>query len=98
DACDAAGKSGDGVIDALARTAAVPDATARNWGGETLEWMSSSIVGMYHVYTREERQTIAPIADKVLGVHGDRRPELAEVTSLVRELTADLIPHMLKEE
>ena len=53
---------------------------------------------MYHEYTREALQTLAPIADKVLSVHGERRPELAEVVTLVRDLTSDLLPHMLKEE
>lgn len=38
------------------------------------------------------------LADKVLSVHGERHPELAEVRSLVRELRADLEPHLAKEE
>ena len=60
--------------------------------------MSTNIVSMYHVYTREELQTIAPLANKVLSVHGERRPELAEVVALVSDLTNDMLPHMLKEE
>ena len=94
DACAAVGKS----VDELERTTAVPDGAARDWCADTLAAMSSNIVSMYHAYTREELQTIAPIADKVLSVHGERRPELAEVVSLVRELTNDMLPHMLKEE
>ena len=45
---------------------AVPDGAARDWCADTLAAMSSNIVAMYHAYTREELQTIAPIADKVL--------------------------------
>jgi len=98
EACAAAGKSVDDFIAELERAAAVPDANTRDWRADSLALMASNIVAIYHTYTREELQTIAPIADKVLGVHGQRRPELAEVVSLIRELTGDLLPHMLKEE
>ena len=97
-ACSAAGKSVDEFIVELERAAAVPDASSRDWSGDTLASMASNIVAMYHTYTREELQTILPIADKVLRVHGERQPELAEVVTLVRDLTTDLLPHMLKEE
>lgn len=98
DACAAAGKSIEDFTNELTRAAAVPDGTTRDWPAETLTSMAANIVSMYHVYTREELQTVAPIADKVLSVHGQRRPELAEVVALVRDLTADMLPHMLKEE
>jgi regulator of cell morphogenesis and NO signaling len=97
-ACAAVGKSVDEFIAELERTAAVPDTASRNWSADTLASMSTNIVSMYHEYTREELQTLAPVANKVLSVHGERRPELADVVTLVRELTSDLLPHMLKEE
>ncbi|MEO8379492.1 MAG: iron-sulfur cluster repair di-iron protein [Acidobacteriota bacterium] len=97
-ACAAAGKGVEQFIGELTRAAAVPDGKTRDWPAETLTSMAANIVSMYHDYTREELQTVAPIADKVLSVHGQRRPELAEVVALLRDLTADMIPHMLKEE
>ena len=96
DACTAIGKTVAAFVQELENTAAVPD--RRDWTADTLTAMSAQIVATYHNYTREELQTVAPIADKVLSVHGERRPELAEVVTLVRDLTADMIPHMLKEE
>lgn len=98
DACAAAGKTVDAFVAELETLATVPDTAMRDWSADTLTMMAANIVATYHAYTRQELQTIAPIADKVLGVHGERRPELAEVVSLVRDLTADLLPHMLKEE
>lgn len=98
DACAAVGKSVDAFVTELVKTAAVPNGMTRDWNADSLTAMAGRIVSMYHVYTREELQTIAPIADKVLGVHGVRRPELAEVVTLVAELTNDMTPHMLKEE
>lgn len=97
-ACAAAGKSVDEFLAELERTAAVPDAASRNWPAETLTSMSANIVATHHQYTREELQTLAPIAAKVVSVHGDRRPELATVATLLAELTSDMLPHMLKEE
>lgn len=96
DACAAAGKSVEEFSTELARAAEVPG--ARDWSSETLASMAAHIVSTYHQYTREELATLAPIAEKVLGVHGDRRPELVSVVALLRDLTGDMLPHMLKEE
>jgi len=98
EACAAVGKNVEEFIAELMRAAAVPDGAKRDWGADTLTSMASNIVAMYHTYTREELQTLAPLAAKVLSVHGERRPELAEVVALVGDLTNDLLPHMLKEE
>jgi regulator of cell morphogenesis and NO signaling len=98
DACAAVGRRVEDFVAELVRTAAVPDAAMRDWSGDTLAAMSSNLISIYHVYTREELQTLAPLADKVLSVHGERRPELAEVVALLRDLTNDMLPHMLKEE
>lgn len=99
----AAGKTVDEFITALDAQAAVPDNAARDWMSsdrlsDTLTSMAADIVSMYHVYTREELQTLEPLAQKVLGVHGDRRPELKDVLALVYALRDDMLPHMLKEE
>jgi regulator of cell morphogenesis and NO signaling len=98
DACAAAGKSVDQFIAELEKAAVVPDASARDWRGDTLKTMASKIVKMYHDYTREELATLIPLATKVQGVHGERRPELEDVKELVQALAGDMLPHMLKEE
>lgn len=98
DACKRSGRSVEQFIDAVEAAAVVPDETSHDWSADSLRAVSSRVVETYHRYTREELQTIAPLADKVLSVHGERRPELAEVVTLVRELTGDMLPHMLKEE
>jgi regulator of cell morphogenesis and NO signaling len=98
DACNAAGKSIAAFLAQLETLAAIPDGASYDWSAGTLNATAARIVATYHAYTREELETIAPIAAKVLSVHGERRPELAEVVSLIGELTADLLPHMLKEE
>jgi len=98
EACANAGKSVDDFVAELERLTTVPDAASRDWNAGTLAAISGDIVTTYHAYTREELETLAPIANKVLSVHGERRPELAEVVALLGELTGDMLPHMLKEE
>lgn len=98
DACAAAGKTVDDFAAALDASAAVPNGVGVDWSAETLPSIAGHIIELYHRYTREELLTLAPLAAKVLGVHGDRHPELAEVVGLVEALTYDMLPHMLKEE
>jgi regulator of cell morphogenesis and NO signaling len=98
EACATAGKSVDEFVARLTSAAVIPEDAARDWSGATLTAIASNIVKTYHDYTREELQTLTPLAAKVLGVHGERHPELAEVVTLIADVSADMLPHMLKEE
>ena len=93
-----AGKTVDQFIAALEAQATIPDNTARDWSSNTLTTIAADIVTTYHAYTRDELQTLEPLAEKVLGVHGDRRPELEDVLALICAVRDDMLPHMLKEE
>lgn len=95
-ACERAGKSVDAFVAELEALATVEP--GRDWTKGTLDHIASSICTMYHDYTRQELATLQPIANKVLGVHGDRHPELADVVTLIAEVADDMLPHMLKEE
>src|SRR5687768_11335111 len=80
DACAAAGKTVELFASAL-DVATQPGEAVADWSGKTLQAISRYVIDSFHTFTREELATITPIASKVLGVHGDRRPELAEVVS-----------------
>jgi len=95
---DAVAGSGKTIDEFLAALDVLADVPSRDWSGDTLTTMAGNIVSTYHAYTREELQLLEPLAQKVLGVHGDRRPELADVLSLLCALRDDMLPHMLKEE
>jgi regulator of cell morphogenesis and NO signaling len=60
--------------------------------------LTTHIVDRYHGWIRQELDRVRPMMDKVLGVHAERHPELAEVARVFAELEADLAPHMMKEE
>jgi regulator of cell morphogenesis and NO signaling len=98
EACAAAGKTVAEFEAALSSMAQVPELGAKQWGGESLSAIATHICKTYHAWTREELLTLDPLAEKVNGVHGHRRAELAEVITLVRALSDDMLPHMLKEE
>lgn len=97
EAVEAAGKSVEAFVEELEKLS-TGSSEGRDWQKDTLTEMSAAIVSTYHAFTREELATFQPLAAKVHSVHGDRRPELAEVKKLVGELSGDMLPHMLKEE
>ena len=98
DACAAAGRSVDEFVRALEMAVTMPEDVNRDWGKESLARIASHVCETYHRYTREELETLRPLAEKVLGVHGARHDELAVVRATVEDLTNDMLPHMLKEE
>lgn len=95
-ACIAAGITADELLQ-LIGTAVKPPA-ARAWEAEPAGALINYIVEAHHAYTRQALQTLQKLAEKVRNAHGQNHPELLVVERLVAELTADLIPHMLKEE
>jgi len=95
---DAVAGAGKTIDEFLAALDILTDIPSQDWSGDTLTTMAANIVSTYHGYTREELQLLEPLAQKVLDVHGDRRPELTDVLALLVALRDDMLPHMLKEE
>ena len=56
------------------------------------------IEAVHHRYLWAELPRISALVDKIVTVHGDRHPELAEVQRLYNELRADFEPHLTLEE
>ncbi len=66
------------------------------WFG--IDGLVDHLVATHHAYVREALPRLVALADKVATVHGANHPELIDVASLVWELHADLMPHLIKEE
>ena len=64
----------------------------------TLPKLIDYIVEAHHVFTRDELARLEPLFAKVVSVHGQNHPELLRANELFRSLSADLTPHMFKEE
>ena len=95
EACALAGVGVAAVGEALA--ADVEDG-ADSWASLDPPALADHIVTVHHRYLQAELPLLDALAEKVLAVHGDRHPELAEVQRLVSAVRVDLEPHLLKEE
>jgi regulator of cell morphogenesis and NO signaling len=88
---------------ALAPTIAELDAATSpprpaEWMSMTASELVDHIEAVHHRPAWEELRRLSGLLDKVVGVHGRRRPELHEIAARFAVLRADLEPHMLKEE
>lgn len=81
--------------------AAIEDATGSadaGWAVLPLPQLIEHIVSTHHAYLHDELPAVDALAAKVVGVHGERHPELVDVRHLVAAIRADLEPHLMKEE
>lgn len=96
DAAREAGLDGQIVADELSATDAGEPAAA--WASLGATELVDHIETVHHSYLWAELPRIGALVDKIVAVHGDRHPELAEVQRLYTELRADLEPHLAQEE
>jgi regulator of cell morphogenesis and NO signaling len=64
----------------------------------SLDELIRYIVDKHHTYTKSEIQRLRLLMSRVCEVHGTRHPELIHLKGRLQELTAELEPHMMKEE
>jgi len=96
DAANEAGLDARTVADELsAAHAREPSAAWATFGPTEL---IDHIETIHHHYLWAEMPRITALVDKIVSVHGDRHPELAQVQRLYNELRADLEPHLTREE
>lgn len=69
-----------------------------DWTTEPLTNLVDHILEAHHAYLRRELPRLTTMVDKVHRVHGERRPELAEVRTTFHAMRAELQAHMDKEE
>jgi regulator of cell morphogenesis and NO signaling len=56
------------------------------------------IVAVHHTYLRRELPRLGGLMAKVIAAHGVAHPEVHGVAATLGALTADLLPHLMKEE
>ena len=72
--------------------------SARDWQREPLTDLIAHINGTHHKYVRQEIARLAPLFEKVCGVHGKNHPELLHMQAIFRGVAQELTHHMMKEE
>lgn len=96
-ACAERGLDVAAVVSALAAAPAPVDPDLDVAHLETGD-LIAHIVDRHHGYVRAELPELAPLLDKVVRVHGDLHPELAEVAAVFHEVASELSRHLVDEE
>ena len=99
-ACASAGVDVDNVMEMLAEVSRPnsQDTSALDFQKTSLPQLITHILDTHHVFTKSEIERLQALAGKVIDAHGRNHPELLELGELLRQLCADLKPHMFKEE
>ena len=98
DACEAAGVSVDHVLASMEQHGSPEQYEEPNFLTATLAELIEHIVEKHHVFTKTEIERVRLLIEKVNNAHGQNHPELARLRSLFETLSAELEPHMMKEE
>ena len=99
DACAAAGIPLDDVEKSLATiSVSDPQLDGSSFLTAPLAELINHIVEKHHVFTKTEMTRLNALLDKVYSVHGQNHPELEKIRLLFQTLSAELEPHMMKEE
>lgn len=96
DACVARGLDAQTTADELAH--AVIDESAPDWAAMGLTDLVDHLESTHHRYLWDELPRLSALVAKIVSVHGDRHPELAQVEAYFEEIRHDLEPHLVKEE
>jgi len=68
------------------------------WSSMQVGELVEHVVSTHHRYLWDELPRLQALVDKVLGVHGDRHPELVDIARCFSLIRADIEPHLTKEE
>ena len=72
-----------------------PDTKAED---KTVPQLVEYLVSTHHAYTREKGELLLRYSSKMVFAHGERHPEVNQLYALIKSLTDELIPHLMKEE
>jgi regulator of cell morphogenesis and NO signaling len=98
EACAARNIAVDDVIASLEAASLIPAPAGDNWTSKSLSSLASHIVETHHAYVKRELPRLAELAKKVVNRHGDTKPELPAIQSILAQLDEELIQHQVKEE
>jgi regulator of cell morphogenesis and NO signaling len=88
----------DDVVRDLLQSDAPENATETDWTTAPLSDLTDHIIHAHHDYLREALPRLTALTEKVRRAHGDRHPELDNVTCVFRDLRNEMELHMMKEE
>ncbi|HUS43578.1 MAG TPA: iron-sulfur cluster repair di-iron protein [Ilumatobacteraceae bacterium] len=88
----------DAAVVATELRSSISDDGPASWSHLEVADLVEHLVDTHHRYLWSELPRLQALLDKVVGVHGDRHPELNEVACCFGAIRADIEPHLMKEE
>ncbi len=82
-------------LETATKTPARQDADNASW---TLTRLIDHIKAIHHAYVRANTAQTAAYARKILAVHGDQHPELAQIAASFDQMATALMAHLEQEE
>lgn len=98
EACDKKNIDTDKIVKELQDTVAQTTQNGVDYNTWALDKLADYIIEKHHKYVENKILEIQPFLNKIVKVHGDRHPELAEVEYLFNASAGELTMHMKKEE
>jgi regulator of cell morphogenesis and NO signaling len=96
-AAEEAGLDGSALLGEILRE--VPPADpAPEWSTLDPAALCDHLTVTHHAYLRERLPELVRLSEKVVGVHGERHPELVDIDQALQVAAAELIPHLEREE
>jgi regulator of cell morphogenesis and NO signaling len=97
--CRSANLSLDKVLESVEHAIhAGPQDGTPDWSLAPLAVLAEHIVSVHHAYVKSEVPRLQRLLAKVVGVHGNRHPELGRIQVVFLEAAQELTMHMIKEE
>jgi regulator of cell morphogenesis and NO signaling len=98
DACKAYNADFTAVTTALEELDKEPAQTNQNYQSWPIEKLIDYIESEHHTYVREAIPIVSQFVNKVKAVHGDNKPNVAEIADVFNALAEELQDHLMKEE
>lgn len=88
----------DELLDKLLATTSAKTDTSIDYQSWPLDLLAEYVEKKHHRYVEEKTPTLIQFLNKLCKVHGEKHPELLEVTALFIGCSQELASHMKKEE
>jgi regulator of cell morphogenesis and NO signaling len=86
------------LIEKLKKLESIPNTTVHNFIDWNTGFLCDYIVNTHHKYVLKSLPELVHYTEKIASVHGERHPELAEVSDLFSQINRKLLQHMKREE
>lgn len=86
------------LVEEIKKARAVGNGGATDYESWPLDLLADYIVKTHHRYSDAQITKIKPYLDKIVQVHGDRHPELAQIQEVFNQIAGEISSHTKKEE